>query len=168
MQPADRNPRRTLGWLRAVGASLAFVAVQASAAAAQSPSQHAGIVGVVVDDATGAPVAATITLRAGDRVRGSTASDRFAFRSLTRGEYVVRARAAGYLPATMSISLNRTGDAAVELRLTLVTFTLDPVETRRWNPDRERFEDGPAPASGEVGSPPSSAKGPAWGQPRGS
>lgn len=132
------------GWVPAARAQprtpATVSAVQETAArpAAGSAQETGTVLGQVVDEVSGAPVAeARVTLRppgadvAGERLlRATTRADgRYRFAGLSRGTYRLRVERFGYRPVSLELTLDRTEPLVVTIRIRPVPFPLGPLDS---------------------------------------
>ena len=103
--------------------SLLLLGVFARVAAAQT----AAITGVVRDSANQPVASADVVLSPARRLVRTDSLGRFTFSSLDAGQYVVRARRLGYVPAEWTVKLSSGGHVHVQLALGPRIAMLDTV-----------------------------------------
>src|SRR5262245_28975657 len=145
-----RRHGRDVAIIRATILAAAFVTAQQ--AGAQASSAPARITGRVIEAATGGGILAELTLEPNRRVRRTDRAGAFAFGSLDRGRYTVRAVALGFAPGSASIDLRDGQQATLTLRLEKAPITLRPVETIARSAAREQFDEVAGPSTVSIGS----------------
>jgi hypothetical protein len=128
--------RAVAGSVRAGGFAVLAAGVLAVDAAAQEPARH-DIVGVVVDRATGTPLASVAVDAEGHATVHTNAAGAFVLPGATADTVVVRARLLGYQPGTATYVRSAGGAAPPSLRIELAP---DPVALGAIQVVVDRFE----------------------------
>ena len=104
-------------------AAAMFVATTSTAAA-----QKTGVIAGNVVDEAGKPIADVEVAASAENARArSDSTGRFEIRNLEAGQYTVRARRLGYLPARITVDIGRGGKADLKIELKARPAMLDSV-----------------------------------------
>jgi len=87
-----------------------------------------GLVGIVIDDDTEAPLTATVMVQETDAVTASTIETGFAFMDLDPGPYTLNAEALGYHPGSATATVEVATTTDVLIRLKPIVFELQGIQ----------------------------------------
>src|SRR4051812_3632079 len=113
--------------IHAILTTAAGLALSASPGTAQTPAPSGSVAGVVRDTARRALANVEIALRPGNASARTDSAGRFVIPSVAAGDYIVRARAIGYLPVDAEVHVRGSERAETEIVFKKAFTALNPI-----------------------------------------